>query len=398
MLKELQMYKLTKTEKASFDCLEMVEEVFGLFPELDFKTISLMGAQHILPSTLLLLHSLFKRGLDPEKVYLIGKCYSTDISTYEAMKDVGIKVCPSSITFDQDQSFDDFYANAVSAFFENSTRKLRNTETLLLLDDGGELLLKSNAFKNKLSYHLACVEQTTSGYEKLKKCRIDMPIINVARSKPKLEQESKIVAKTAINAIANRMSKGDIRAEKVLIIGNGSIGEAVSDALEGSCDVYCWDINYKKSQIKDRELSADLHRFDLILGCTGVTSLNLDALGKLTDKAVLASLSSSDREFDILSWRQAIPNSITCHSDFIGQNGVKVLNCGFPINFNGVTSEVDIPEFQLTRSLIAGGICQAITQKDSKGIIPLSSKIEQLIAQVYSHKYHQLQPVLVESL
>ena len=75
--------------------LDLVESVFDFKKFHDLENVIIIGAQHILPSTLTMLESFFDRGLSPEKVFLIGKCYSTDFYTYEKLQELGIYVCPS---------------------------------------------------------------------------------------------------------------------------------------------------------------------------------------------------------------------------------------------------------------------------------------------------------------
>jgi hypothetical protein len=86
--------------------LDLVEFVFSFNQIPDLENIVVIGAQHILPSTLSMFESFFDRGLSPKKVFLIGKCYSTDFATYCRFKNLGVYVCPTSLNFDASNSFD----------------------------------------------------------------------------------------------------------------------------------------------------------------------------------------------------------------------------------------------------------------------------------------------------
>ena len=115
--------------------------------------------------------------------------------------------------------------------------------------------------------------------------------------------------------------------------------------------------------------------------------LPLNKILELKKGTILVSLSSSDREFDIVSFRQSCANISSCHDDFDCVHGIKVINCGFPINFNGEANKVDIEEFELTRSLLTLGILQACAMSKEKGLIPLNMEIQIKIIDHFLIKY-----------
>jgi hypothetical protein len=93
---------------------------------------------------------------------------------------------------------------------------------------------------------------------------------------------------------------------------------------------------------------------------------------------ILASSSSSDREFSAVELRRLLPKSANCHEN-IYVNGIHLLNSGFPVNFNGL-KEVELPEdIQLTRSLMYAAVCSRIINHDKKGLIELNTDIQQKI-------------------
>lgn len=369
--------------------LELVELVFDFKNVPDLTNLVIIGAQHILPSTLTMLESFFDRGLSPDNVFLIGKCYSTDFHAYSELRNLGVHVCPSSLKFDKSSSFDSVYNANIRTFVEKTIRSIRKIkdQQIVVLDDGGVLISRLNEICLKNEMNLTCLEQTTSGYEKIKNLNLQMCVVNVARSFTKLHVESKIIAKTAIQAVYEKFSKGLRLPKNILVIGNGAIGGALADALEGQFDIFLADTSRERSEVPYEEYLANLHYFDMIVGCVGKVVLSSNEISKLKSGAILSSLSSSDREFDILEFRKEAKSLSSCHDDFECCNGVKVLNCGFPINFNGNAAQVDIDEFELTRALISAGILQAIEHSTEKGLFSLEQEIQMKLIERFFKKY-----------
>lgn len=378
-----------KKQRGLGDRLELVESVFSLKQAPNLKNISLIGAQHILPSTLTMLMSFFDRGLLPENVYLIGKCYSTDLYTYRQLKELGVYVCPTSLQFQKNQPFDLCYKESIKGFIKKFLRLRKdNGKKLICVDDGGELISHLNLISKKHRLSLAGLEQTTSGYQKIEQLNLNMGVINVARSFAKIKIESKIVVKTAIQAIYDKVAENSICPKNTLIFGNGAIGGAMADALEENSNVFLADIDCKKSTGIYEDYLRNLSDFDLIIGCVGKTVLSLDKIRELREGSILISLSSSDREFDIVKPRSTCKGVLSCHDDFKCANGVAVFNCGFPINFSGDATKVDIEEFELTRALLALGILQACEVGSEKGILSLDKKTQSRLVEQFSNKYN----------
>ncbi|NGX40135.1 MAG: Adenosylhomocysteinase [Chlamydiae bacterium] len=369
--------------------LDLVESVFEFRQITTFENVVIIGAQHILPTTLSMLESFFDRGLQPDKVFLIGKCYSTDLQTYYQLRQLGVYVCPSSLTFHKNASFDSSYTQNTKSFIDRIifNENLLKNQLIIVLDDGGEIIHYLNHHSLSHDYKITAIEQTTSGFQKNKNLKLNMCVMNVARCKAKLKFESKIVVKTAIQAIYKRLLFGSIRSENILIVGNGAIGNALANALEGKFNVSLVDIDPKKSKIPYEEALKNLSRFDLIIGCVGKTILPREKIESLKPGTTLISLSSSDREFEIAKLRSKSNKISSCHDDFECSNGVKVLNCGFPINFSHEATEVDIEEFELTRSLLSLGILQAIELQTEKGFFPINENDQAQLIDQFIQKY-----------
>ena len=98
---------------------------------------------------------------------------------------------------------------------------------------------------------------------------------------------------------------------------------------------------------------------DLILGCTGMTSITQAQHRFLKKGCILASASSSDREFDSVFIRAKNPAFYNCFQD-VDNGHVTLLNSGFPINFDGKRHSIAPEKIQITRALLTAGILQAL--------------------------------------
>lgn len=359
--------------------LPMVEAVFDHFQEISFENTYIIGAQHILPTTLQMFSSFFSRGLDPENVYLIGKCYSTDFLTFERMKRMGMNICPSSVNFQKGISFDKIYKKNILLFLKEIKKKISqknlNFKKIIILDDGGKLIHYSTQIFSSYALNIIGVEQTTAGYEELKQVKLNFPVINVARSKAKLQYESPLIAQTLAEELYSKFIIENFTSKKMLIVGNGAIGKAMFQAFKQNFEIDYYDANPSKSNISQENLKKSLSNYDLILGCTGRRILKFSDAKFLKTGTVLASASSSDREFSAHEFQNNYPGHLECHDDF-EVNGIKILNSGFPVNFGKNPSLTDPPVFQLTRALLSAAILNALVSDYPNKIISLNDRLQ----------------------
>lgn len=366
--------------------LTLVENVLDGYHGIDFSSMVLIAAQHILPTTLTMLLSFIDRGLKPDNIFLLGKCYSTDNQTLEKLRVLGVYVCDSSNEFIYDVEYSTTYKKNVEDFGCRVLPLIKEKNKVICLDDGGYLISFLSDLSEIPNLDLTAIEQTSSGYERIKKQNLTFPVINVARSYAKLNYESEIVVRTVLNAI-EKILHPEMVELRCLVIGGGAIGLSAARKINKNFSTDLIDINSSKSWNSYHECMSNLHCYDLVLGCSGSTSLSVDNISKLKPGAILASLSSSDVEFDIIKERSAVTEYLNCHSHFFTRFGSIVLNSGFPINFNGVPSEVDIAEFELTRALLASSICHSFTKELPDQIVPVSTFDEALIVSNFKSKY-----------
>ena len=361
----------------------------GLYKGTPLNGVYLIGLQHIVSSTYVMLQALFEKGLSKHNVSLIGKCYSTDPDVYQDMLQAGIDACPSSLVFDSQKSFDDQFKKNVKAFLASRYEIISKFKKIIILDDGGELLSLANEVFSDTTCELIGVEQTTAGFEKVKNINPGFPIINVARSWAKLTYEPPFIVRGAIESFFRRFSRLPIhkKLKKILIIGNGALGSSIYALLKDDYSVNTFDTNQSKSDIQLDKFEASLKEFDLIIGCTGKKSILAEQYHLLKKGVILMSVSSSDREFDAEKLRKKIQVPLHCHQDICVDN-IYLMNCGFPINFDSNFKAIDIDEFQLTRSLLLCAVLQATTNKvDCSGFVNLNENNQKKIIDYYLKIY-----------
>lgn len=365
--------------------LFLIDYVVKTYGNIPLNRVCVIGVQHILQTTLDMFEGLFSLGLKPENVHLLGKCYSANSLVYDRMNKKGVKVSPLSFYFNSHQSFDDCYTDIVRKFLAETlaTIDFSQFDKVILLDDGGQFLLVAQELGIS-SDNVIGIEQTSSGHEKIKNKNLDFPVVNVARSTAKLVHETPFIANLIIEKMFKRLEKLHIIPRKALIIGNGIIGSGVHAKLSEVMDVNTYDIDSLRSDFARDDFPDLIQKHGLIIGCTGKTSVAHEYHPYFNPKTVLVSASSSDREFDAHHLRKKIPLTKNCHED-LHIDDIYLLNCGFPVNFEGGIHSAPPHFIQLTRALIAAAILQACKMEDRRsGLVPMDGDIQWEITQKHT--------------
>jgi len=368
--------------------MPLLEHVKSFHASTSLSNVLLIGCQHILETTHSMLQSLYSSGLNPKNIFLLGKCYSSNMDVWQEMHQDGIHVSPLSFSFESHQAFDGQFCRIVSQFLEStlSQVELSKFNKIILIDDGGQLLsLAVKFFRGQTN--VVAIEQTTSGYEKIKSSVLPFPVINVARSQAKLIYESPMIAEAVVKKAIKRMGALKHIPKQILIIGNGAIGSSIYLALKNDYEVQIYDKNINNNF----NFEEQLRTVDLIIGCTGETSLPFSKHKYLKKGCVLFSASSSDREFDAVHIRKKAKEIKSCHDD-IEVDGKTILSCGFPVNFDGSRNSVAPSKIQLTRALLMAAILQACEMTDaSSEIVPLDIEMQRDIIS----KFLQIHPSFI---
>ncbi len=363
----------------NLNCPPLLESIYDQIPWGNMENTYIIASQHLLADTHMIFRKLFEQGFPLENLSINGKCYSASRDVVAEMMAEGIDVDLSCLSFISDEEFDNYYDQNIADFLHKTLKKIkgRNIDKLIILDDGGHLLAEVNKHVNELP-PVVGIEQTSAGYHLLKKEPLNFPVVNIARSFPKLNVEATMIAKgiwSRVNAYCEETGKNP---HKILIIGNGAIGKHLKYELQNDYEVSIYDVNQEISDVVNLEES--LGDFDVIIGCTGGTSIPHSIHHKIKPGTILASGSSSDREFDAVHFRKRAQNVINQHENLVIE-GVHLLNCGFPVNFYGERfSSIPLSEIQLTLSLLSSALFQASqTPSFIKDFIELDPTLEKNI-------------------
>ncbi|MGY4883963.1 MAG: hypothetical protein ACP5NZ_00085 [Nanobdellota archaeon] len=371
-----------------YNKLELVEKTSKRFLNITLEDTLLIACQHILKTNYQMFLSLFDRGLKPKNTFLLGKCYSTDKEALEWFIEKGVNVSKYSNKFDSYRSFDESFDSYVKVFLKKILKNIdfSKYKKVIILDDGGHLLKEANKLI-KDTRKVIGIEQTSSGYEAIKNEKLRFSVINVARSFAKLEHESPIIADLFVENLNHELRKLNIIPKNVLIIGNGPIGREIFNKLSHRYNILRFDKDISKSNFNNKEeLETNLHRFDMIIGCTGKISFPSEFYSRLNGKVILASASSSDREFTAVNFRMLGERYTDCHRNFSFRD-ITLLNSGFPMTFTDYGMGAEGKNIQLTRALIFSAILSSINTPNEKKLLELNLEIQKdIISDFYKLK------------
>lgn len=356
--------------------LPVVEHLVTHRQELSLEGVRIIGVQHILETTHAMFRSLYQLGLKPGHISLLGKCYSTNRAVFDEMRADGIDVSEASFKFDSHSSFDEVFNEEVKTFLDERIGNLTDAHTIVVLDDGGKCIQQFAKQENTFR-RIVAIEQTSAGYEAIKNLSLPFPVVNVARSPAKLSFESPMIAQAAGERLERSLEKRALKPVKALVMGGGAIGQAVRAQLKVmGIAATIFDEQESLSEIKT-SLHDNLSSSDMIVGCTGKTSVPAGLHVLLNPGSILVSVSSSDREFDAVAFRRQHPAYLNPFQDIVS-NEILLINSGFPVNFDGERENISTEKIQLTLGLIAAAILQAIQLPEDKpnAIFSLDAELE----------------------
>lgn len=340
----------------------LLKRVSELFADADLGDILLLASQHLLEPQHEMFSLLIKAGLKPKNCLVIGKAYSTNQWVMNDLSRMGCIVTPFSSEFDPLQPFDKWFEEKLRHFIESELRKrdLTSYRKIIILDDGGFLHLVA---KDLLcgQENVVGIEQTSSGHHKIKDCGITFPYVSVARSFHKLTFESPLIGRCGYERIIRHLAKRVKRNPKILIKGLGPIGQHTAGQffVANNYEGYATDLSFNRNRFglglmrllrnKSRLLSVEeseqrLSEFDVVIGTTGACTFTQSDIERFHPEVSLISMSSSDREFPSVPFRQ---NGGGPHDDYYLDNRCLV-NAGFPITFYGWPNEMPPQQIELT--------------------------------------------------
>ncbi|HEC94219.1 MAG TPA: hypothetical protein ENI56_02520 [Candidatus Kaiserbacteria bacterium] len=368
----------------SNDSLVLLAKTFNLFSrnkKRDLSKTYIFTCQHILRPREKMFSLFVGFGIPKENIFILGKEYSTNVNLFAELKNDNFNLYQPS--FDTKKTFDEQHNENCNLLFKLFKETVFGESRVIILDDGAVLLSEFNKNFEKIdeSIEILGIEQTSSGFRKLENEILKFPIINVARSAIKLNKESPFIADICIEKISDYISENNIINNKFLVVGLGPIGKALVNGLHKQGEkVSGFDdaLGHKNLMEKIIELKPNI-----IIGATGIKAISeeyIEYLNSLNYPIYLVSVSSSDREFPVASYRKGI--SLNIHSDVIYGNIVFVNN-GFPINFESSYYKGGVKRIERTICLLLGSVLYLANRREtsslSKGFIVVPEKITTLL-------------------
>ena len=344
----------------------LLTRVSELYADADLGNVLLLASQHLLDPQREMFSLLLKAGLRPHNRIVIGKTYSTNGQIMQAIADMNCVVAPFSSEFDSFRPFDEWFEERLREFLkeEIEKRNLADYRKIIILDDGGFLHLVARDLLRNMP-NVIGIEQTSSGHHKIQAGGISFPCISVARSFHKLAYESPLIGRCGYERVIRHLAKRGKRNPKVLVKGLGPIGQQMAGQFFAvdCCEGYATDLKLDGHRIghgilqllrnEGRILAAEealqrLGEFDLVIGATGSSTFTEDDIERFHPEVSLVSISSSDREFPSVPFRQGGGEA---HDDYyLGDRCL--VNGGFPITFYGLPNEMPPQQIEFTIALL----------------------------------------------
>jgi hypothetical protein len=343
-------------------------------------------------------------GFDPSKIIVIPKAYSTVPETLHELKAMGIRV-EASIGKIQVGHYNAYAAPTLKSACDFAAKFIddrRDARRAILLDDGGSLT--EFWYKSQLHEKIktTSVQQTTSGvYRNPTNCK-KLIKINVAGSAAKRWFESHVIA----SGITRKLTEIEYRLSdsRIGIIGYGAIGQAIAKEVMKYTDpslIRIHDKNVRTEKFKNTSsLGSLINNSNLIFGCTGRNCFaRAEGLLNHRSNSPITFISCSSRDVEFLSLLHAYAqptDDAFGNIDLQADKLHKVLNGGFPINFDRIKEHETESEISLTRALTLSGILQGLGKFDHNNeavITPLGPKAQKITVETWlrlNQKTHKL--------
>lgn len=258
---------------------------------------------------------------------------------------------PTAIQILKEKGFDVVLPTSIPDIFIEAEKQVIDTliqsEEPLIVQEVGGYLAHASVRLSSFKHFLGVVEDTNNGhwlYERTGPHPI--PVLSMAQSPLKAVEDS-LIGDAVLFSI-ERVLREDFAAIcqglRCAVIGFGKIGRSTATALKGrEAIVSIYDINPAKNMSAKVEgffpipLHNLLPKSDIIIGCTGQTSIRLVDIPFIKDGAILVSASSKAIEFAIEDFEKECV--VEKFSDLVWRFTQKnekqfyVLLGGTPINF-----------------------------------------------------------------
>jgi len=371
-------YNITKSNE-----LKVLERLVA--SSHDCPSINCVLITHVLPTSapyIQLVNEVFN------VVLVIAIPYSADKDTLKSLEISGIRTfLPSSVE---------------EAFLRSGPlveEILKSSSEPLIVQEVGGYLAGYTSKLASYDHFKGIVEDTNNGHWRYQSAgEHDIPVVSMALS-PIKDIEDTVIGDSVVYS-TERIFREEFHAilqgVRSGVIGYGKIGTSTSIALKGrESSVTVYDIDPAKcirarfEGLKIAPLSQLLSESELIIGCTGKTSVKEEEIPFIKDNAILVSGSAKNEEFDLKAFdrccKKEVISSIIWR--YIRQDGscFYVLNQGTPINFRdrsilGYILDMIYSELFLCMKLI-------VQEKLRPGLQHSPGKIHNEVAKTWLHIY-----------
>ena len=360
-------------------------------PSRPLAGVTLLLIQHQLGNHVPQARALLELGVAPRDLHWIDIPYTATPAVRDHLIRLGI---PRENFVVGDYGLLDAYATHQRKKVQSVYRRLleQPPRRLVVLDDGSYFLEAMASFKARLP-SVAIVEQTTRGLIKIEDdAALELesrrvPIINVARSDPKMRLEPPFIGYAVCDALRRRIGSRLVPRpnDRALVVGFGAIGRQVAAFLAATLGFAARRVHVHDVDEKRQAAAAVLghppwdrrdfeQRFRLVVGCSGRASFRVGDHVYLEDGALLASASSGSVELsreEFIELAQADPDD---DIHVVGSGGSAVhgdlhftfrdrtatfVNAGFPVNFDGRVNCVPSHYIQPTPTMMCAAALQA---------------------------------------
>ncbi|MCK4870909.1 MAG: hypothetical protein KAS93_07355 [Gammaproteobacteria bacterium] len=358
---------------------KMVSQIKEASITPNFNKTIVVGAQHILETTSTLFEALIKLGIDPNKIYLTGKPYSTSETVAKTFINLGIQLMPDVIP-GKPGEYQSACRRSIRRMWQQVQTDLRDkhqdVDTIIIVDDGFRCLEEMPPVL-RFDYKVAGIEQTRGGLYSSISMGLPFPLIEVASSATKRHLEAPMIATAVFKSIKEFVTSINLQRDVVCgVVGNGAIGEAIASyLLKTGFKVVVFDTS--PTAFSKVISNSNLFRLDsiesviinaeCIFGCTGkditdgIDILNI-AKGK---RKIFISTTSEDREF--LGLLKVIGEQCEPGTNPLDDINFKnhdeceivIKNGGYPVNFDRAPWNVPAEDIELTQCLMLGAFIQA---------------------------------------
>lgn len=336
--------------------------------------VAIIAVQHKLETTATLFKAIIDLGVDPNSIFLSGKCYSTSKSVEQSIRQLGLQVFPDAIP-----QFPGDYQRACTEslesmweFFMQYVKQKESIKKILVLDDGGRLIELMPHYV-PFSYAVAAIEQTRGGLYSKAIGQILYPIIAVASCAVKVWIEPPLIADAILKRLDHALEF--LKKDKNIvcgIVGNGAIGAAIADyLLSNNFTVLVYDPDPKsfakvsKRIFRVSNISNIFASVDCVFGCTGKDiTAGLPLIELVRRNQIWVSATSEDKEFRSFLMEhkdRAQTAGLLADVIFTTHLGAKITvkSWGYPFNFDQKPWNVPAKDIEITQACLLGSIIQA---------------------------------------